>query len=174
MAGQTGADNPALAAVWTDGKIHTGEGLQQVLPGVGVAWGIVLPVLWFSHGSWSLEAEEGPGLLQFGFGIVGSHEAVVANFDEPGRENVPEKAADELRGGEGHQPFVPGTVIVSGLEGDLPRRQAHQPAQTNAPKLPSLPDFNPRGRDSHSSSSGWPECCCIISAGMNLTNFLGM
>jgi hypothetical protein len=125
MGGQPGADNPALAAVGTPGKIHTGEGPQHVLPGVGVA--LMLPVLGFGESFRGLKAEEGPGLLQFGFGMAGGHEAVVADFDEAGRENVPEKATDELRGGEGHQPFVSGPVIVSGLEGDLPRRQAHQP-----------------------------------------------
>ena len=44
MTGQPGANNPSLAAGWTDGKIHTGERPQHVLPGGGVARGIVLPV----------------------------------------------------------------------------------------------------------------------------------
>ena len=84
-ADQPAADQPSLAAVRTDGEIHTGEGLQHFLPGFGLARGIKLLVLGFSHGSWGLEAEEGPGLLQFGFGIAGGHEAVVADFDKPGR-----------------------------------------------------------------------------------------
>jgi len=42
MAGQPGADNPALAAVRTPGKIHTGERPQQVLPGFVVARGVKL------------------------------------------------------------------------------------------------------------------------------------
>ena len=127
MAGQPGADNPALAAVRTPGKIHTGEGSQQVLPGVVVARGIILPIFRFSHGFWGLEAEEGPGFLQFGFGIGGGHEAVVTDFDKPGRENVPQKTADKLRGGDGQQPLVSGPAVVPGSEGDLPPIQAHQP-----------------------------------------------
>jgi len=43
----------------------------------------------------------------------------MTDFDEPGRENVQQEAADKLRGGEGHQPFLPRPAIVSGLEGDL-------------------------------------------------------
>ena len=63
MAGQPGADNPALATVRTPGKIHAGEGPQQVLPGVGVTRGIVLPGFGFRHVSWGLKAEESLGLL---------------------------------------------------------------------------------------------------------------
>ena len=73
-----------------------------------------------------LEAEEGPGFFQFGFGIAGGHEAEVTDFNKPGRENVPQKPADELRGGDGHQPLVSGPAIVPGLEGDFPLIQAHQ------------------------------------------------
>jgi hypothetical protein len=127
MAGQLGADNPALAAVRTDGKIHTGERPQQVLPGVGVTRGIMLPVFGFSKSSRRLEAKEGPGFLQFGPGIGWGHEAVVSDFDKPGWENVPEKPADELRGGDGHQPLVSGAAVVPGPEGDLALGQAHQP-----------------------------------------------
>ena len=80
MAGQLGANNPSLAAVRTEGKIFTGERPQHVLPGVGLARGIMLSVWGFSNGSLGLESEEGPGLLQFGPGIGGGHEAVVPDL----------------------------------------------------------------------------------------------
>src|SRR3974390_3773161 len=104
LAGQLGADNPSLAAVRTDGKIPTGERPQHFLPGVGLARGIMLSVLGFSNGSWGLESKEGPGFLQFGFGIGGGHEAVVSDFDKPGRGKVPQEPAGKIRGGEGNQP----------------------------------------------------------------------
>ena len=87
----------------------------------------MLSVWGFSNGSWGLESKEGPGFLQFGFGIGGGHEAVVSDFDKPGRENVPQKAADKLRGGDGHQSLVSGPAVVPGSEGDLALGQAHQP-----------------------------------------------
>ena len=126
-ADQPAADQPALAAVRTDGEIHTGERLQHFLPGFGFARGIKFLAFGFINGSRGFKAEEGPGLLQFGFGIAGGHEAVVTDFDKPGRENVQQKPADELRGGDGHQPLVSGPAIVPGSEGDFPLIQAHQP-----------------------------------------------
>ncbi len=110
----------------TDGEIHTGECLEHFLPGFGLARGIKLLSGEVISGAGFLEVDKGPGLLQFGFGIAGGHEAVVADFDKPGRENVQQKAADKLRGGEGHQPFLPWPAIVSGLEGDLALGQAYQ------------------------------------------------
>ena len=127
MAGQLGANNPSLAAVRTEGKIFTGERPQHVLPGFGSTRDVMFLIFGFLVGGWFLEAEEGPGLLQFGFGIGGGHEAVVPDFDKPGRENVPQKASDELRGGDGHQPLVSGPAVVPGSEGDLALGQAHQP-----------------------------------------------
>ena len=108
------------------GKIQTGERLEHFLPGFGLSRGVKL----FSGGvirsAGFLEVDEGPGQLQFGLGVAGGHEAVVADFDKPGRENVQQKAADKLRGGKGHQPLLPGPGIVPGLEGDLARGQTHQ------------------------------------------------
>ena len=51
----------------------------------------------------------------------------MSDFDKPGRENVPQKPADKLRGGDGHQPLVSGPAVVPGSEGDLALGQAHQP-----------------------------------------------
>ena len=127
MAGQLDADNLSLAAVRTGGKIQAGERPQHVLPGFGSTRGVNIQARGCSSGSWGLEAEKGPGLLQFGPGIGGGHEAVVPDFDKPRRENVSQKPADELRGGDGHQPLVSGPAVVPGPEGDLALGQAHQP-----------------------------------------------
>ena len=126
-ADQPAADQPALAAVRTGGEIQTGERLQHFLPGFGLARGVKLLAFGFINGPGALEAEEGPGFLQFGFGIARGHEAVVTDFDKPRGQNVQQKPADKLRGGDGHQPLVSGPAIVSGSEGDLALSQAHQP-----------------------------------------------
>ena len=51
----------------------------------------------------------------------------MSDFDKPIWEDVQEKAADELLGGDRHQPLLTGSVIVSGTKGDLAIRQANQP-----------------------------------------------
>jgi hypothetical protein len=113
MAGQLGADHPFLAAVRTDGKIHTGQYPQHVLPGVGFTRAIRLPVFGFSKSFRGWESEEGPGFLQLGPGIGRGQEAVVSDFDKPGRENVTQKPADKLRDGGGHQPLVSGPAVIN-------------------------------------------------------------
>src|SRR3974390_3716245 len=101
MAAQLGADNPSLAAVRTEGKIQTGERPQHVLPGFGSTRGVMFLIFGFLVGGWFLEAEEGPGLLQFGPGIGGGPEAVVPDFDKPRRGDATQKTAGGIRGGGG-------------------------------------------------------------------------
>ena len=88
--------------MWAGGEILAGEGLQQLLPGFVLSRGIKRVALGFIMGSGFLESDEAPGFLQFRFGIAGSHEAEVADFDKARGQDVQQKTADELRGGGGH------------------------------------------------------------------------
>ncbi|MDI6791136.1 MAG: hypothetical protein QME44_10700 [Thermodesulfobacteriota bacterium] len=126
--GQLEADKVPFTALWTGGEVQTGESLHHFPPGFGLFRGIKLLAFGLIIGYGGLEADEGTGFLQFGFGIARGHEAKVSDFDKPGRENVPHKPADELLGGgHGHQPLLTGSAIVSGPEDDLSLRQTHQP-----------------------------------------------
>jgi hypothetical protein len=80
-------------------EIQTGERLKHFLPGFGFARSVKLLAFRFISGSWGLKAKEGPGFLQFGFGIAWGHEAEVTDLDKPWGKNVQQKPADKLRGG---------------------------------------------------------------------------
>jgi len=88
------------------GEIQTCEGLQHFLPGFGFTRDLKLLALGFINSSWGLEADEGPGFLQFGFGIARGQEAVVSDFDKARGQNVQQKPADKLLGGGGYQPLL--------------------------------------------------------------------
>ena len=62
--------------------------MEEILPGLGVdvPFLMVLPVLGF--GSEMPVEEEGSGFFEFGFGVAGSEEAVVADFDEASGEHM--------------------------------------------------------------------------------------
>jgi len=44
--------------------------------------------------------DEGAGCLEFGFGIAGSQEAIVSDFNEARGQYMEEEAADKLLGGQ--------------------------------------------------------------------------
>ncbi len=59
------------------------------------------------------------GFFEFGFGVAGSEEPVVADFDEASGQYVEEEAADKLLGGECHQSGIFGGLIIPGFEGHV-------------------------------------------------------
>jgi hypothetical protein len=95
-------------------QIPAGELVEEVLPGLGADVSFVM--LFFFR---FRQLEEGSGFFEFGFGVAGGEEAVVADFDEARGQHVEEEAADKFLGGEGHLPGVFGGLIIPGLESDL-------------------------------------------------------
>jgi hypothetical protein len=93
-------------------QIPAGELVEEILPGLGADVSFLMFFLFRF-----LQLEEGSGFFEFGFGVAGGEEAVVADFDEARGEHVEEEAADKLLSGEGHQPGIFWGLIIPGFEG---------------------------------------------------------
>ena len=115
------SDEESFFAVGAGSKIPARELKQEVLPGW---WGGFLFFLRF--GVYRMVficrfflQEEGSGYFEFGFGVEGSQEAIVADFDEARGQYMEEETSDKLLGGERHQPGFFGGVIIPGFESHL-------------------------------------------------------
>jgi len=57
--------------------------------------------------------------LEFGFGVAGGQEAIMADLDEARGQYMEEETADKLLGGECHPPVFSRRVIIPGFESHL-------------------------------------------------------
>ena len=108
------SDENPFFAVGASFQIPAGELAEEILPGLGAD--VSFSVLFLFR---FLQLEEGSGFFEFGFGVAGGEEAVVADFDEARGQHVEEEAEDKLLSGEGHQPGIFGGLIIPGLEGHV-------------------------------------------------------
>jgi hypothetical protein len=108
------SDEDPFFAAGASFKIPAGELMEEVLPGLGEDFFfLVILVIRF------LPLEKGSGFFEFGFGVAGSQETVVADFDEASGQHMEEEAPDKLLGGECHLSGIFGCLIISGLEGHV-------------------------------------------------------
>jgi hypothetical protein len=91
------SDEESFFAEGAGFQIPAGELMEEVLPGSGED--IFFRMTFLLR---FLQVKKGSGFFEFGFGVAGGQEPVVADFDEASGQDMEEEAADKFLGGECH------------------------------------------------------------------------